>query len=70
METGVNGQTSQIAQNHVELGRKKENENVTILLQKERGRIVLVFLMLDANQRIAIPILVLVSILPILHFDH
>ena len=63
METGVNGQTSQIAQKHVELGRKKENENVTILLQKERGRIVLVFLMLDANQRIAIPILVLVSIL-------
>ena len=70
METGVNGQTSQIAQNHVESGRKKENENVTILLQKERGRIVLVFLMLDANQRIAIPILVLVSILPILYFDH
>lgn len=41
METGENGNPSQIAQKHAALDRKKENENVTTLLQKEMDNIVL-----------------------------
>ena len=43
METGENGQTSQLAQNHAVLGREKESENVINLFQKEEEGIVLSF---------------------------
>ena len=62
MESGENGQNSQIAHSNAEQERKKEQEYVMLLLQKERERIVLGFLMTGTKQRTVIPSPVLVSI--------
>ena len=65
MESGENGPNSQIAHSNAEQERKKEQEYVMLLLQKEMERIVLGFRMMGMKQKTVIPSPVLVSILPI-----